>query len=140
MFGPGEQSKRLRASSDPSAGLHEGYFQFGTADNKTLWARVGRQEYDHNQGRFFWRAGWAIPGRAFDAIRIHNESGNLSGDLVGMVWKNAENHSETECIDDDNSETVVGSEALLHYKKPQPVNPLEIWSLWQLVKPKYRIS
>ena len=92
-------------SSDTLVGMHEGYFQIGTADNTSLWLRVGRQAYNFGAGNILGGARWNPYGIAHDGFRIHNEYKQFSWDLLGIQQTNS-TQFETTCEDDTNTTDV----------------------------------
>jgi hypothetical protein len=87
------------ASADSLAGLHEGYFQVGTKDNKSLWLRVGRQAFNFGKGNLLSAANWNAYGLAHDGFRIHNEIDGFEWDLLG-IQQTQSGILGTTCTDD----------------------------------------
>lgn len=63
-------------------GIHQGYFQLG---DKDLWFRAGRQEIAYGGQRMIGSLNWADMARAFDALRLHANLGDLQVDMFGAT-------------------------------------------------------
>ena len=83
--------------------MHQGYAQI--AFTPTSWIRIGRQEYQLNDGRILWNGPWTLFDRSYDAARFYSKGKNWEYNLVGGVFRSAQNYQTicdetvTDCAD-----------------------------------------
>lgn len=73
--------------------MHEGYAQFALLENS--WFKIGRQEYELNDGRILWTAPWTLFDRSYDGARFYSKGDKWEYNLFAGISRSAENFSTT---------------------------------------------